>query len=195
MIYRDAARTGARAAEKRVLLFGMSGLGKTRLSALLRGAGGWFHYSIDYRIGTRYMGEHIADNFKREAMKNPFLAAAAAHRFRSISRPTSPSRTSPRSRPISASPAIRPGAACRSPNTAAARPSSAAPRSPRWPITGTFIDRAETVYGYPHFVCDTGGSICEWVDPDDPADPLLTQLAAATPDDLDRRQPTRIPKS
>jgi hypothetical protein len=40
---------------------------------MLRESGGWFHYSIDYRIGTRYMGEHIVDNFKREAMRNPFL--------------------------------------------------------------------------------------------------------------------------
>ncbi|MGB0440896.1 MAG: ATPase, partial [Paracoccaceae bacterium] len=43
--------------------------------------------------------------------------------------------------------------------------------------TGYFIDRAQDLYGYPHFVCDTGGSICEWVDPDDPADPLLTELS------------------
>src|SRR5690606_13457988 len=58
---------------KRVLLFGMSGLGKTHVAQLLRDSGGWFHYSIDYRIGTRYMGEFIADNFKREAMKVPLL--------------------------------------------------------------------------------------------------------------------------
>ncbi|MGL6209751.1 MAG: ATPase, partial [Paracoccaceae bacterium] len=58
---------------KRVLFFGMSGLGKTHLSNMLREAGGWFHYSVDYRIGTRYMGELISDNFKREAMKVPLL--------------------------------------------------------------------------------------------------------------------------
>ena len=51
----------------------MSGLGKTHLSNMLRAEGGWFHYSIDYRIGTRYMGEHIADSFKREAMKVVYL--------------------------------------------------------------------------------------------------------------------------
>ena len=45
---------------KRVLLFGMSGLGKTYISNLLREDGDWFHYSIDYRIGTRYMGEFIS---------------------------------------------------------------------------------------------------------------------------------------
>ena len=62
-----------RAPQKRVALFGMSGLGKTRISAMLREEAGWFHYSVDFRIGTRYMGEHIVDNFKREAMRNPFL--------------------------------------------------------------------------------------------------------------------------
>ena len=41
----------------------MSGLGKTHVSNMLRRTGGWFHYSIDYRIGTRYMGEYIVDNF------------------------------------------------------------------------------------------------------------------------------------
>ncbi|MDG1801704.1 MAG: ATPase, partial [Paracoccaceae bacterium] len=41
------------AAQKRVLLFAMSGLGKTYLSNLVRAQGDWFHYSIDYRIGTR----------------------------------------------------------------------------------------------------------------------------------------------
>ena len=43
--------------------------------------------------------------------------------------------------------------------------------------TARFIDRAETIYGYPSFVCDTSGSICEVVDPDDPADPVLKQLS------------------
>ena len=72
MIYRSGSDwLGASA--KRVVLFGMSGLGKTFLANMLREAGDWFHYSVDYRIGTRYMGEFIADNFKREAMKVPFL--------------------------------------------------------------------------------------------------------------------------
>ncbi len=57
---------------KAVTLFGMSGVGKTTLAGLLQKRG-WFQYSVDYRIGTRYMGEHIVDNFKREAMRVPFL--------------------------------------------------------------------------------------------------------------------------
>ena len=55
-----------------VTAFGMSGVGKTRIAALLRQSH-WFHYSVDYRIGTRHMGEYIVDNFKAEAMKVPFL--------------------------------------------------------------------------------------------------------------------------
>ena len=55
MLYRSAD-DWRNATEKRIMLFGMSGLGKTYISNLLRASGSWFHYSVDYRIGTRYMG-------------------------------------------------------------------------------------------------------------------------------------------
>ena len=61
------------AKNKKVVLFGMSGLGKTHISNILRQSGEWYHYSIDYRIGTRYMGEHIEDSYKEDAMKSPYL--------------------------------------------------------------------------------------------------------------------------
>jgi GTPase SAR1 family protein len=61
------------ATHKRVSLFGMSGVGKTFLANILRGTGDWFHYSVDYRIGTKYLGECIVDNLKKEAMKNKIL--------------------------------------------------------------------------------------------------------------------------
>lgn len=57
---------------KRITLLGMSGVGKTRLANLLRDEN-WFHYSVDYRIGTRYVGEAILDNIKTQAMQVPFL--------------------------------------------------------------------------------------------------------------------------
>src|SRR6056297_2364977 len=72
MIY-QTAQDWRDATHKRVLFYGMSGLGKTHVSNLLRDQGGWFHYSIDYRIGTRYMGELIVDNAKAHAMQVPFL--------------------------------------------------------------------------------------------------------------------------
>jgi hypothetical protein len=33
----------------------------------------WFHYSGDYRIGTKYLDEPILDNIKQQAMEVPFL--------------------------------------------------------------------------------------------------------------------------
>ncbi|MGB1830448.1 MAG: ATPase, partial [Paracoccaceae bacterium] len=71
-MYKSAAEWRS-AEKKRILLFGMSGLGKTYVSNMLRASGNWFHYSIDYRIGTRYMGELIADSFKKKAMEVPYL--------------------------------------------------------------------------------------------------------------------------
>lgn len=72
MIYKTA-QDWLDAPQKRVVLFGMSGLGKTYVANMLRDTGRWFHYSVDYRIGTRYMGELIADNAKAHAMQVPFL--------------------------------------------------------------------------------------------------------------------------
>lgn len=57
---------------KAITLLGMSGVGKTYLSANLRQED-WFHYSGDYRIGTRYLDEAIIDNIKIQAMQVPFL--------------------------------------------------------------------------------------------------------------------------
>ena len=53
---------------KAITLLGMSGSGKTTLASRLPRQT-WFHYSGDYRIGTRYLDEPILDNVKREAMR------------------------------------------------------------------------------------------------------------------------------
>ena len=51
-MYYPTANDWRAAPHKRVVLFAMSGLGKTHVSSMLRQTGHWFHYSIDYRIGT-----------------------------------------------------------------------------------------------------------------------------------------------
>ena len=43
-----------------------------------------------------------------------------------------------------------------------------------------FIRRATDIYRYPHFVCDSGGSLCEVVDPSDPSDQVLRALSENT---------------
>lgn len=56
-----------------VLVFmGLSGVGKTTLSRLLS-QDRWFHYSVDYRIWTRYLDDDLNDYLKSLAMQNPVL--------------------------------------------------------------------------------------------------------------------------
>ncbi len=176
MIYATAPDwTGAPA--KRVLFFGMSGLGKTRLSALLRERAGWFHYSVDYRIGTRYMGERIADNFKREAMKVPLLRELLMTDSVYIASNITFDNLAPLSTYLG-----KPGDPARGGLPFAEymkrQEEHRAAEVAAMLDTTRFIDRAAELYGYRDFVCDTSGSICEVVDPWDPADPVLTELSA-----------------
>ena len=65
---------------RRVTLLGMSGVGKTMLASLLPWDK-WFHYSGDYRIGTRYLDEAILDQVKLMAMQHPYLKAQLRKRL------------------------------------------------------------------------------------------------------------------
>jgi len=167
--WRDAPR-------RKVLIFGMSGLGKTHLSGLLRASGDWFHYSIDYRIGTRYLGETILDNAKAEAMKVPFLRDLLLSDSIYIASNITFENLSPVAtwlgKPGNADQGGLPMAEYAQRQEAFKQGEIAALMD-----TAHFADRAKTLYGYDHFICDTGGSICEWVDAVDPNDPLLRALA------------------
>ncbi|MDW4547820.1 ATPase [Defluviimonas sp. D31] len=177
MIY-ETAQDWRAADRKRVLLFGMSGLGKTHVSNLLRESGDWFHYSIDYRIGTRYMGEHIADNFKREAMRVPLLRELLMTDSVHITSNITFNNLSPLSTYLG-----KPGDPAKGglPFAEYMRRQDQHRRAEISALLDTphFIDRARELYGYCHFVCDSGGSICEVVDPDDLSDPVLTALSGA----------------
>lgn len=178
MIYKDG-QAWLEASHKRVLLFGMSGLGKTYLSNLLRGGGDWFHYSIDYRIGTRYMGEYIADNAKAHAMTVPFLRDLLLSDSIYIGSNITFDNLAPVSTYLG-----KPGNPAQG-GLSYAEYTRRQDQFRRGEIaalndTPYFIERAEALYGYSNFVCDTGGSICEWVDPSDPNDPILSMLAENT---------------
>jgi len=174
MIFETAAEW-LESAQKRVLLFGMSGLGKTRSASLLR-EGGWFHYSVDYRIGTRYMGEFIADNFKREAMKVPLLRELLLSDSVRIHSNITFENLAPLSTYLG-----KPGDPARGGlDFDEYRRRQAQHREAEIAAlmdTPYFINRARDLYGYDNFVCDSGGSICEVVNPENRTDPVLSVLA------------------
>jgi hypothetical protein len=175
MIYASAKDWRA-APRKKVLLFGMSGLGKTHVSNLLRASGDWFHYSIDYRIGTRYMGEFIADNFKREAMKVPLLRDLLMTDSVHISSNITFNNLAPLSTYLG-----KPGDPAKGglPFAEYCRRQAQHRTAEISALLDTahFGERAHELYGYANFVCDSGGSICEVVDPEDAADPVLMALS------------------
>ncbi|MDE0532353.1 MAG: ATPase [Albidovulum sp.] len=175
MIYKDAEHWLA-SGNKRILLFGMSGVGKTHVSDILRKSGQWFHYSVDYRIGTRYMGEYIVDNFKREAMRNEFLAELLKTDSIYIASNITFENLAPLSTYLG-----KPG----DPGLGGIPYQEYKIRQQQHrhaeiaslKETKHFVDRAEKIYGYRNFVCDSGGSICEVVDTNDPSDDLMNTLA------------------
>jgi hypothetical protein len=175
MLYKSAA-DWRNAPEKRIMLFGMSGLGKTHISNLLREGKGWFHYSVDYRIGTRYMGEHIADNFKREAMKVPLLAELLKSDSVYIQSNITFDNLAPLSTYLG-----KPGDPAKGGLLFAEylhrQDLHRAAEAAALLDTAHFAERAQNLYGYENFICDTSGSICEIVDPADKIDPVLSALA------------------
>lgn len=149
---------------KRITLLGMSGVGKTRLSNILR-RGNWFHYSGDYRIGTRYLDEAILDNIKQQAMTIPFLRDL----LRSDSIYIRNNITVDHLKPVSTfmgklgNPELG-GLSLtefkRRQNLHREAEIAAFKDVPE------FIHKAQAIYGYKHFVNDAGGSLCELDDPE-----------------------------
>lgn len=174
MIYRTGKEWQA-APSKRVALFGMSGLGKTFLSSMLRETGDWFHYSVDYRIGTRYMGERITDNFKRHAMQVPLLRELLMSDSVYIASNITFENLAPLSTYLG-----KPGNPAQGgldfDEYMKRQNQHRAAEIAAMLDTGHFIERAQDIYGYGHFICDTSGSICEVVDPEDADDPVLTDM-------------------
>ena len=167
------------AKSKRVLLFGMSGLGKTYISNMLRAHGDWFHYSIDYRIGTRYLGELISDSYKLAAMKTPYLGELLKSDSIYIESNITFDNLTPLSNYLGKPGNIELG------GIPLAEYEKRQEQHRKAEIaalldTGYFESRSKEIYQYENFICDSGGSICEVVDPEDPNDPVMKHLSQNT---------------
>ncbi len=149
---------------KSITLLGMSGVGKTRLACLLRKRD-WFHYSGDYRIGTRYLDEPILDNIKAQAMQVPFLKEL----LRSDSIHIRNNITVDNLKPVATflgklgSPDLG-GMGLKEFKRRQALHLQAEIASMR--DVPEFIGKAHDIYGYRNFINDAGGSLCEIEDPE-----------------------------
>jgi len=158
---------------KRVSLLGMSGVGKTRLASILR-SNDWFHYSVDYRIGTRYLDEPILDNIKRQAMQVPFLRTLLVSDSIYISNNITFENLAPLSTFLGklGNPDLG-GLPLDEFQRRQALHLEAELKAMR--DVAMFIDKADDIYGYPHFLNDVSGSLCELDD-----DELMESVAANT---------------
>ena len=148
---------------KAVTLLGMSGVGKTHLANGLPKTN-WFHYSGDYRIGTKYLEEAILDNIKRQAMQVGFLRDLLRSDSIYIASNISVHNLEPVSsflgklgrRDLGGLPL----AEFKRRQQLHAEAEAAAMKDVR-----DFIDKAREIYGYDNFLNDAGGSIVELDDP------------------------------
>jgi hypothetical protein len=144
---------------KAITLLGMSGVGKTTLAYKLP-RNKWFHYSGDYRIGTKYLAEPILDNIKRQAMQVGFLRDL----LRSDSIYISSNITVHNLEPVATflGKIGRPDLGGLPVDEFKMRQSlhrDAEVGAMR--DVAEFIEKAHSIYGYDHFINDAGGSIAE----------------------------------
>ena len=158
---------------KRITLLAMSGAGKTTLANKLPKSK-WFHYSGDYRIGTKYLKEPILDNIKRHAISVPFLRElllsdsiyiaskitvdnlAAVSSF--LGKLGDPQRGGLSLYEFKRRQKLHHVAEVAAMND-----------------VPEFIHKADDIYGYKHFINDAGGSVCELDSPE-----VLENLAKNT---------------
>jgi hypothetical protein len=149
---------------KRITLLAMSGAGKTTLANKLPKAK-WFHYSGDYRIGTKYLQEPILDNIKRQAMSVPFLRELLMSDSIYIANKITVDNLAPVSTFLGK---------LGNPDLGGLTLQEFKRRQNlhhQAEITAMndvpdFIHKAEDIYGYHHFINDAGGSVCELDSPD-----------------------------
>jgi len=149
---------------KQITLLGMSGAGKTTLANKLSPKK-WFHYSGDYRIGTQYLSEPILDNIKQQAMDTPFLKELLISDSIYICNNITVDNLMPISSFMGK--IGNPDLGGLSLETFKNRQLlhreaeiAAMKDVPK------FIEKAQGIYSYNHFINDAGGSVCELDEPE-----------------------------
>ena len=156
-----------------ITLLGMSGVGKTTLASKLPKST-WFHYSGDYRIGTKYLDEPILDNIKRQAMQVDFLRDLLRSDSIYITSNITVHNLDPISTFLGKIGAARMGGLSVQEFKRRQRLHGQAEIAAMKDVA-SFIIKSREIYGYDHLLNDAGGSLCELDD-----DSMLQVLADHT---------------
>ncbi len=160
-----------------VSLMAMSGMGKTYLGQKLAQEE-WFHYSADYRIGTRYLVEDILDSLKARMMQDPILRTLLRSDSIYLAHNLTVGNLELLSNFIGKFGDSQKGGLVtdeflrRQQLYADAEIRSQSDILP-------FINKARDIYGYHHFLNDTTGSLCEIADIDNiDSCPIMQNICA-----------------
>jgi GTPase SAR1 family protein len=144
---------------KAITLLGMSGIGKTTLANKLPKSQ-WFHYSGDYRIGTKYLEEPILDNIKEGAMEIEFLADLLKTDSIYISSNITVDNLLPISMFLGKIGNPKKGGLSLDEFLKRQKMHKDAEIKAMMDVP-EFIEKSRRIYEYDHFINDAGGSICE----------------------------------
>jgi len=144
---------------KSITLLAMSGAGKTTLANKLPREK-WFHYSGDYRIGTKYLGEPILDNIKRQAMDVSFLRDLLLTDSIYICNNITVDNLVPVSSFLGKIGDSHKGGLPLAEFKRRQALHHKAEMAAMFDVGG-FIHKAEDIYAYKNFINDAGGSVCE----------------------------------
>ena len=144
---------------KAITLLGMSGIGKTTLANKLPKSQ-WFHYSGDYRIGTKYLEEPILDNIKEGAMEIEFLADLLKTDSIYISSNITVDNLLPISMFLGKIGDPKKGGLSLDEFLKRQKMHKDAEIKAMMDVP-EFIEKSRRIYEYDHFINDAGGSICE----------------------------------
>ncbi len=160
-----------------IALMGMSGVGKTHISSMLRRSGEWYHYSVDYRLGSQYLAPHINDLLRAEAMKNGIFARLLRADAMTLRGKYGINNLDVMTDYLGKVGDQSKGGITRELFLERQQIHLEAETAAMSDVDD-FSRRARDQYGYPNFIVDCSGSFCSVVDPWNPADTILGKLAA-----------------